>query len=569
MKKIKYYIYLIILMLTPLIVKANDYRVDSYDFIVEVSKDRNYKCEENINVIFDEKEVLITKEIPTTIKDLKVDTNYMVETRNTKLIKINTKNKTKENYTFTYNYKDSKYDKDIYEININNNFNNKLSNVSFYITIPEDLNKNNVVFYLNDKKLKDVEYKINERTIIGTIKELDREDTLTVKVDYSKIYLNTTTAIATIVPIVLTIVSGLLWYIFGKDVKYKASKSYELPKNLNPLDIALIQNGIVKEKDLIPFILFFATKGYIKIIENTNNVFTIKKIKDYDGKNYKEALFFKALFRKDTTVSLTDFINIVSERKKDKTKNEMDKEIAGETLYRRFQRAKKAILPAVNDQEEKSKYYEKTSERKKAYLMLILATILILLTSVPFIEINKLYLLPISVIFSIITLYVLMNFVEHTEFRLTKKGLLTLTSLSILILVIMLLPAFRRNRIYLITFIVCCLCIAAILFFYKFMPKRTIHGTKMYGKVEDLKNFIWANNKNDFDIVISKEEDYFINLLPYSYILGIEEKVIKLLKEYDMKKPTWYELKDEFTVQKLTNSIDRLKQSLKTKNEDL
>ena len=91
----------------------------------------------------------------------------------------------------------------------------------------------------------------------------------------------------------------------------------------------------------------------------------------------------------------------------------------------------------------------------------------------------------------------------------------------------------------------------------------------MYGKVEDLKNFIWANNKNDFDIVISKEEDYFINLLPYSYILDIEEEVIKLLKEYDMKKPTWYELKDEFTVQKLTNSIDRLKQSLKTKNEDL
>ena len=97
MKKIKYYIYLIILMLTPLIVKADDYRVDSYDFIVEISKDRNYKYEENLSVIFNEKEVLITKEVPTTIKDLKVDTNYMIETKDTKLIKINTRNKTKEN----------------------------------------------------------------------------------------------------------------------------------------------------------------------------------------------------------------------------------------------------------------------------------------------------------------------------------------------------------------------------------------------------------------------------------------------------------------------------------------
>ena len=162
-----------------------------------------------------------------------------------------------------------------------------------------------------------------------------------------------------------------------------------------------------------------------------------------------------------------------------------------------------------------------------------------------------------------------MNFVEQAEFKLTKSSLLVLTSLALVILAIMLMPAFRRNRIYLITFVICCLCITAILFFYKFMPKRTIHGTKLYGKIEDVKNFIWANNKKDFDIVLTKEKDYFVNLLPYSYILGLDDEIIRLLKEYDMKKPSWYDTNGDFTIQKFVNSVGRLKQTLKTKNEDL
>ena len=225
-------------------------------------------------------------------------------------------------------------------------------------------------------------------------------------------------------------------------------------------------------------------------------------------------------------------------------------------------------LPIINDNEEKDKYFEKTSERKKMYLMIILATTLLLLTSVPFIEINKLFLLPLSVIFSIITLYLLMSVVENKEFKITKKNLITLILLALIMLVVMLTPAFRRNKIYILTSLISVLCIALILFFYKYMPKRTIYGTKQYAKLEGFKNFIIAHNMEDFKILLSKESDYFYNVLPYSYCININEEIFKIMKELKIQEPSWIKLKDDFTLQKLSNSLERLYKVLTTKNEE-
>lgn len=564
MKKIKYYLLLVLILLYPIITKASNYKVDNYDFIVDVSEKRVYSYEENINVIFDDSDVLVTKELDKSIKDIDLNTNYIVENQSNKIIKIDGQNNKKSLYNLKYTYNKKDYDKDIYEIELTNTWNAELKNISFYITLDEDFNKNNVDFYLNGKKLKNIDFEIDGTTIKGTYESLEEYDVLLVKVDYTKLYFNTTTGIATIVPIILTIISGLLWYLYGKDLKYNETKATSLPNNLNPLDLALLYKGIVKENDLFSLLLHLANNGYIKIIENSNNDYTIKRLKEYDGKNYKEALFLKSLFRKNSNVTLSEYIKIISDTENKEGKFELDKAITKENIYQRFQRTKKAILPLANDKEEKNKYFEKTSERKKAYLMLILATILILLTSVPFIEINKLYLLPISVIFSIITLYILMSFVENSEFKLTKKNLITLTILSLIVLVIMLLPAFRRNRIYIITFFICTICIIAILAFYKYMPKRTLYGTKLFAKVEAFKKYIY---EEEYEDSISKEKNYLLNILPFAYILGLESYILKKIKK-DNIKPNYYEIKSGYTPQKFINSLSRIQEFIKTKNED-
>lgn len=568
MKKPKYIFFILFMMLIPTITSASNFEVESYDITIDITKDRKYEYNENINIEFNEQNVQVKKELNAQVKDLKVNDDYSAETNDKKIIKFNSKNKEKATYTLDYNYQYKDYDKDIYEIDITNTYNGTLRNISFYITMEEDFNKKNVDVYLNGKKLKDIKYNLTNNKLEGKIKKLNKSDTLTIKIDYSKIYLTPTTAVATIVPVLLTVISGVLWFIYGKDLKYKRKKAYELPSNMNSLEIGLLLKGYTNEKDAFALLLELANKGYIKIVENDNNDYTIKRLKDYDGKNYKESVFIKSLFKKNTSVSLADYINIISERKKEKNNTELNKTIKNEELYSRFQRAKNIILPISNEVEEKNKFFEKTSERKKAYLILILATILMLLTSVPFIEINKLYLLPLSVIFSIVTLYVLMNFVEHKEFKLDKKSLVIFISLSIIILIIMLMPAFRRNRIYLITFLICVLCISAILFFYKYMPKRTLHGTKQYSKIDSFKTFIWANNKKDYEVILSKNENYLYDILAACYTLNLEKDVYQKMKEFEVNKPSWFELKENFTVQKFNNSVERLYKLLKEKKED-
>lgn len=568
MKKIKYYILLIILCLTPTIIKANEYKVKDYEISIDISENRIYRYEESINIIFIDFNTYVTKEIDATAKNLTLNTNYLTETSDTKIIKINSGSSSNSTYTYRYDITERDYNENIYEIKIANSFNSTLNDISFYITIAEDFNKNNLKFYLNDIELKDIDYIIESGVIKGNIKELKENDILTVKIDFETVYVDTTTSIATIIPIILTIISGIMWYIFGRDVKYKPIKSYELPKNMSPLEAGLLINGKAKEKDAISLLLHLANKGYIKIIENSNNNYTIKRIKDYDGKKYPESLFIKSLFKKNISISLTDYISIVSERKNNNQKIELEKNIENNELNKRFQKAKNIVLPVVNDIEEKDKYFEKSSERKKAYLMIIIGLILLILTSLPFIEINKLYLLPLSVIFSIITLYLLLSFIESNEIQLSKKNIIILILAAIAILIIMLVPAFRRNKVYLVTFAVCSICIAIILFFYKFMPKRTIYGAKQYAKLEGFKEFIVVNNTDDFKIINSKDENYFYDILPYCYSLNLKDEVITIMKDLKLKEPTWFKLKDDFTIQKLSNSLDRLEKVLTEKSED-
>lgn len=566
MKNIKYCILLFILCFIPNFVNASDYTVKDYSITIDIDEERNYEYSENVNLIFDKSNVLVTKEFDISVKDMKVNKSVLTETKDTKIVKINSKNASSDTYTFSYSIQDKEYDKDVYEINISNTYNNDLNNISFYITLPEDYNKSNLEFYLNNQRI-DIKYNINKGILEGKLEKLKENETLTIKVDYSNIYFTPTTAVATIVPIVLTFISGILWYAFGRDLKYKQSKNYDLPKDLSPLEIGLLNNGNAKEKDAFALLLYLANEGYISIEEVSNNNFIIKKEKNYDGKKYPISIFFKSLFKKNKGITLTDYINAIQERKKDTRKLEFEKEISSSEINSKFKRAVNMTLPIINDTEEKDKYFEKTSERKKMYLMIILATNLLLLTSIPFIEINKLFLLPVSVIFSIMTLYLLMSMVENKEFKITKKNLITLVVFSIIILVVMLTPAFRRNKIYILTFLICVLCIALILFFYKYMPKRTIYGTKQYAKVEGFKNFIISRNMNDFKILLSKESNYFYDILPYSYCINIEEEVFKIMKELKIQEPTWIKLKDDFTLQKLSNSLERLYKVLTTKNE--
>lgn len=560
MKRAKYVLIVLFFLLfiqTSVTAKSPDYDIESYNVEISVDKDLNYTYNENINLVFNKSNTIVTKTIPYEATDININKNYVIETNKDKLIKISSKNKTHDSYTYKYKIKKDKENDDIYIIEIDNNFNNDISKLDFILTYPSSFNKNNLTFYLNGKKVKDITYKINNQELTGSISNLKEDDKLLVIVDYGKIYVNSLTIITIVISILLSLFSYILWRIYGKDVKYTIEFEKNIPSKLNTIDVSLIEKGYLNNENAIYLLLDLANRGYLKISEEENNEFTITRIKDYDGSNYKEASFIRALFRKNMTVNISEYIEALNKESKTPYQKELDKKITKDNIKYRLIRAIKNVMSISKSNEEKNKYFETKSNNKKTYLLFSITIILVLITSIPFIEINKLYLLPISVLFSSISLFILINIVENVDLKKKNNKITILLLFAIIALIVLLTPSFKQNRIYFIAFLIGIMAVTFILFLYKYMPKRTIHGTRLYSKIEGLKKYLNEVSDKELKLVLKDNPNYLYDILPYSYILGIESVVFNKLKKLNIEEPKWYKI-DNFTYRKLFNSINRL-----------
>lgn len=566
MKKNNLVILILLFMFSPLVVSAkNDYEVKSYEIEI-TSKKNEYTYNENIELNFEKENILVTKELPKSIENLEVNVEHIITNPYNKVIEITNKDTNPKIYN--YKYKNTiNNSKDIYEFAINNTFNNDLNNITFIINMESDFNKENLEFYVNNKKVKNIDYKIKDKQLFGSYNSLKEGESLVVKINYGKLYLSNITIISIVIPIIFSIISVILWFIYGKDLNIQPEKVSKFSSKLNPLDISLINKGKVDYDDSFYLLMSLANRGYIKIIENANNDYTLIRDKDYDGKRYVEALFIKTLFRKSESISLADYINVLSERKPKRSPRKLESEITNEDLYKKYISASKQTTSVMNSQEEKGKYFEDKPERIKICLVFAIAIILVLVTALPFIEINNFLYLPISLTFSIMSLYLLIKFVDSIDLNKKSSKITILILLAIIVLLIILIPTIQRNRIYLITYFISCSSVAFILFLYKYMPKRTLYGSREYSKIEGFKLFVNDMSKKELDPIIELNENYLYDILPYSYMFGLSDRVLKYLREYKVSKPTWFILKDNFTIKKLDNSIQKLKECLEYNEE--
>ena len=570
MKKILYIISLFLVCLTVCYAKE-DYRIDKYKVEISVNSDNNIDVKEDVSVSFHKLKGTLKKELPYNVMNLKINTDYDVETTNKKVVSIDNNGVINPLYSLTYTLPNSNHDN--YDIDIINSYDSTILETEFVVNLPSSITKDNISFvYEGEDVTDDVNYKIVNNKITGTYKKaLMTGDKITLKVKYKQVYVNSLNLLVLILPIVLTIISYLIWYRYGKDLNVNIVKSANLPKELTPLDIALVQNENVKDDDMFGFLIYMANKGYIKIIEEKSNEFYLERVKDYDGDNYQEEVFLKSLFKKTLKVSLSEYIDLVSAKEKIEKEEVLENKIDNNELSYRYRRVLTNLLPVVNNDEEKSVYYELESDKKKNILVFFVAFILILITLVPFIEINNLSLFPLSIIYSVVSLKVLVTLVDYIDINeLHKKRNKYYLVISIIVVFIicfiLLVPSFRRNLIYSVAFLISLLSVLVILVLYKYMPKRTLYGSRVYAKIEGLKIFIDTCDKESLDLVTKKNKSYLYDLLGYSYVLGNTNKVVNLFKMSEVKKPSWYKLKSEFSVMKFFNSLNRLKSNLSNKD---
>ena len=505
---------------------AENFYIENYDVKMNVNEDKSVDVIENIDVVFTAPSHGIYRTIPlqnNKIKNIKVSEQKKIENdRTTVNIKIGSPDKFihgKHNYqlSYTYHFLDNK--NEFYYNIIGTDWNTTISKVTFSITMPKNIDANKVGLSIGKYGTKGFEdgavFKVYENKILGNIyKELRPYEGVTIRAEVDQGYFSESSIkkehniihnIALIAIIILTIISILIWYYFGKDDHVTPVVSFYPPAGINAAETEIISKGKCSFKGLVALLIELAGKGYIDIEENSSkNSFTLKKI-DIEKVQQKEKL----------GLIENDFLNIIFAGNTSVSKSELEK---SPVFYKKCQ----DLINKIN--KKISQHYETSTKRTLFHMLLLFCFISIILLMIGgLFDFN----IPKDSQYSISLFYLPFVFILTPMF-IRNFSITTLISvISICIYCVISFLYFGEkysinNIVY--TGIICAIISGICLYFY---PKRNRFGTKLEGQLRGLKHFIEVANKQRLETLVEKNPKYFYSILPYAYILDVSNKWIE------------------------------------------
>ena len=571
-----------------------DYVIDKYDINVKVNENNTFDVIETIDTYFNIPKHGIFRTIPlkNTVKRLDGTTSTnRVQIRNVSVNAENSISKESGNYKikigsaretltgsqeyvikYTYNLgKDSvkSYDELYYNI-IGNQWDTVIGNITFSITMPKEFDSSKLGFSSGSVGSTDnskINYNVSGNTITGSYNGILLEnEALTVRCELPEGYfvgagldINLLNYIVYLLPIIFLIISILLWYRFGRDEQVIETVEFYPPAGFNSLEVGFLYKGEATNQDVTSLLIYLANKGYIKIVETEEKSlfakskgFKIIKLKDYDGDNVNEKLFLNGLFARGR-------LNNNSLSESNDLQNKMSTmDVTSSDLYDRFYITMSNILLNINNKENKNKIFEKSASKKAKFIILMIITTYCLITIQPVLEYGESNLL-MALLFPGIGFTVLFRMLFDSKLiNSTSSKFSAIMSILFVIVwglgfggipwILMVLPALQQDLIYLIGYIIGIFCVLGMTICLIYLPKRTLYGNEILGKIRGFKTFLETAEKDQLEAMVAKNPTYFYNILPYTYVLGVSDKWIKKFEVISMQAPNWYDGPDTFDV---------------------
>ena len=93
--------------------------------------------------------------------------------------------------------------------------------------------------------------------------------------------------------LVSAVIPVLLWLKWGRDYPVTETEEYEPPQGLTPAEAGYALDGVIDDREMMTMLLYFAQKGYLKIIEVGSANYDLQKA---DPIHEKEPAFAKRLY---------------------------------------------------------------------------------------------------------------------------------------------------------------------------------------------------------------------------------------------------------------------------------
>lgn len=572
-----------------------DYVIDSYNIDIKVNENNTFDIHETISVYFNYERHGIFRKIPlknevsrldgtvtknrAKVSDVEVSHEYETSFNIDEYeIKIGSPDYTltgKQVYDIRYKYKldkDPLEDKDEFYFNIiGPEWDTTIGNVTFTIEMPKTFDSSKLGFSSGDKGSTDsslIEYTVDENTIRGKyLTNLYPRQALTVRLELEEGYFvgagfnNTPLYIALyLIPLVCLIICIILWSTYGNDDDVVETIEFYPPTDINSLEAGMLFKGKATNEDAISLLIYLANKGYIKIEEieknklfNKTKDFKIIKLKDYDGNNKNERLFFEGLFKKTKYKGLLSSVE----------QNTYKESVTSKDLYDKFYKTLNKILTNVNDQANINKVFEKGSISKRVYVILLILISITTTVAIPSYEYGGGEMIFIS-IFLIGFYAIFFSTIIFAKMNKVAKVLIIFFlcfHAGAFMLVLPISSAITDNINYLFTTLFGFACVIGMLIINNYMPKRTPYGNEMLGKLKGFKTFLETAEKEKLESMVFENPNYFYDILPYTYVLGVSDKWINKFEKIALKEPDWYSGMSSFDSRSFGESISHTMKS--------
>lgn len=296
--------------------------------------------------------------------------------------------------------------------------------------------------------------------------------------------------------------------------------------------------------------IYLANKGYLKITEFEEQslfvktkAFKLTKLKEYDGNNENERLFLSGLFSMPKKMNISDLAGLFNANMKTQAQTTFDDrdEVTSVDLKNRFYVTLNAIVKNLNKKENKLGIFEKSSLGKGLFIGLLIAAVYILITVKPVVEYGDTSSLFFALLFPGIGFTALFAFVfGKTKIQLKIFGLVWGLGFGGMPWAMMVLPALLADPVYMVVYFSGIACVLVMVIMFKIMPKRSAYGNELLGKIKGFKNFLETAEKPKLETLVWQDPEYFYNILPYTYVLGVSDEWIKKFEVIALQPPDWY-----------------------------
>lgn len=530
------------------------FKITSYTVTVQVSQDNSYHIQEEIHVFFEEMRHGIFRDIPVSYTVSREDgssSRVRAKVRNVSCsdsfqasrsgenyrIRIGDEDRTvygDQVYSISYDLsvgKDPLKDKDEFYYNlIGTGWDTTISNVTFSVVMPTAIDQEKVGMSYGSQgaTLYDgIQMEVKNNILAGRLDPsivLQPGQGLTVRMELPEGYFTyhpefPLGAVTSIVMVTLAMaLAFVLWHYYGKDDPVVETIEFHPPAALNSLETALAYKGKVDGEDVVSLIVYLADKGYLTIAESGKNDFILRKVKEYDGTNRVERIFFNALFMNRDYVNKRDLKN---------------------TFYKTVNK----ITKTMNSKRNSHVLFYENSTNKDWILILMAIGSVVLSLYHPLIEATgSLYTSIMTAGIAGIILTVVMCALMRPG-KWYQKLYLVLWSFGFFggsCSIILLQGMLYADSIYVFASVYGIIGCLVIMFFKHYMPKRTDYGNRILGYLQGFREFLQTAEKDRLETLVEEDPQYFYRILPYTYVLGVSEKWMKKFESIAMEPPQWY-----------------------------